>query len=65
MCLPILHLTNLKHLHIAFCPNLKERYAEGSGVEWLQSAHVPNIRINGICIQGGEDSDDFVDSEDI
>ena len=69
MCLPILHLTNLKHLHIAFCPNLEERYAEGSGVEWFQIAHVPNIRINGKYIQGkdSEDSDNFdsFDFEDV
>ena len=69
MYLPILHLTNLKHLHIAFCPNLEERYAEGSGVEWFQIAHVPNIRINGKYIQGkdSEDSDNFdsFDFEDV
>ena len=63
MSLPIPHLTNLKHLHIARCPNLEERYAKGSGVEWFQIAHVPNIRIDEAYNQGGEDSDDFEDSE--
>ena len=61
MSLPIPHLTNLKHLHIDDCPNLEERYAEESGVEWSEIAHVPNIRINGIYIKenDSEDSGDF------
>ena len=57
MYLPILHLTNLKHLHIDFCRNLEKSCAEGNGAEWLQIAHIPNIKINGEYIQGGEDSD--------
>ena len=64
MSLPIPHLTNLKHLHIDYCPNLEERYAEESGVEWSEIAHVPNIRIDGEYIQEREDFDDFKDSED-
>ncbi|KAK9997662.1 hypothetical protein SO802_022348 [Lithocarpus litseifolius] len=70
MCLPILHLTDIKHLHIAFCPNLEKRCADGSSAEWGQIAHIPNIKINGKYIQGGEDSDysedfdEFDDSED-
>ncbi|KAF3947412.1 hypothetical protein CMV_026450 [Castanea mollissima] len=52
MYLPILHLTNLKHLRIDNCRNLEERCAEGSGAEWFQIGHVPNIRINGKYIQG-------------
>ena len=61
MYLPILHLTNLKHLHIDDCRNLEKRCAEGSGIEWFQIAHVPNIRINGKYIQGkdSEDSNNF------
>uniref|UniRef100_A0A7N2MTX8 Rx N-terminal domain-containing protein n=1 Tax=Quercus lobata TaxID=97700 RepID=A0A7N2MTX8_QUELO len=61
MDLPILHLTNLKHLHIDDCRNLEKRCAEGSSVEWFQIAHVPNIRIKGKYIQGkdSEDSDNF------
>ncbi|XP_065617753.1 putative disease resistance protein RGA4 isoform X1 [Quercus suber] len=57
MYLPILNLTNLKHLHIDKCRNLKKRCAEGSGVEWFQIAHVPNIRIDGEYIKRGEDSE--------
>ena len=63
MSLPIPHLTNLKYLHIDYCPNLEKRCAEGSGAEWLQIAHIPNIKINGKYIKG-KDSDDFKDSED-
>ncbi|XP_030970562.1 disease resistance protein RGA2-like [Quercus lobata] len=65
MYLPILHLTNLKHLHIDDCRNLEKRCAEGSGAEWFQIAHIPNIQINGIYIQGkdSEDSDNFHDSD--
>ncbi|KAF3957357.1 hypothetical protein CMV_017630 [Castanea mollissima] len=58
MYLPILHLTNLKHLRIDNCRNLEERCAEGSGAEWFQIGHVPNIRINGKYIQG-KDFDNF------
>ncbi|XP_075661972.1 disease resistance protein RGA2-like [Castanea sativa] len=58
MYLPILHLTNLKHLRIDNCRNLEDRCAEGSGAEWFQIGHVPNIRINGKYIQG-KDFDDF------
>ena len=43
MCLPILHLSNLKHLHIDDCRNLEKICAEGSGTEWFQIAHVPNF----------------------
>ena len=57
MCLPILYLTNLKHLYIDDCPNLEKRCAEGSGDEWFQIFHIPNIKIDGIYIQRGEDSD--------
>ena len=70
MCLPILQLTNLKHLHIDDCRNLEKRCVEGSGAEWFQIAHVPNIRIDGKYIKrkGSEDSeyeesDDDYDSE--
>ena len=59
MYLPILHLTNLKHLDIYHCRNLEKRRAEGSGAEWFQIAHVPNIRINGKYIKRGEDSEGF------
>ena len=58
MYLPILHLSNLKYLYIYDCRNLEKRYAKGSGAEWFQIAHVPNININGKCIQGN-DSDNF------
>ena len=58
MYLPILHLSNLKYLYIYDCRNLEKRYAKGSGAEWFQIAHVPNININGKCIQG-KDSDNF------
>ena len=61
MSLPIPHLTNLKHLHIDYCPSLEERYAEGSGVEWF---NIPDIKINGKYIKGGEDSGDFEDFVD-
>ena len=64
MCLPILHFTNLKHLHIAYCPNLEKRCADGSSTEWLKMTHIPNIKINGKYIQGGEDSDDSEDFDD-
>ncbi|XP_075661639.1 putative disease resistance protein RGA4 [Castanea sativa] len=67
MYLPILDLTNLKHLHIDRCRNFGKRCAEGSGAEWFQIAHVPNIIIDGEYIQGGEDSDgskDYNDFED-
>ncbi|KAF3944272.1 hypothetical protein CMV_029242 [Castanea mollissima] len=57
MYLPILDDNNLKHLHIDRCRNLGKRFAEGSGAEWLQIAHVPNIRIDGEYIQGEEDVD--------
>uniref|UniRef100_A0A7N2MSL1 BED-type domain-containing protein n=2 Tax=Quercus lobata TaxID=97700 RepID=A0A7N2MSL1_QUELO len=52
MRLPILGLTNLKHLHIAYCPNLEKRCAEGSGAEWFKIAHIPNIKINRKYIKG-------------
>ncbi|KAK9997671.1 hypothetical protein SO802_022357 [Lithocarpus litseifolius] len=70
MCLPILHLTDLKHLHIAGCPNFEEICADGSSEEWFKIAHVPNIIIDGAYIQGEEDSydsedfDKYDDSED-
>ncbi|KAK4566161.1 hypothetical protein RGQ29_002397 [Quercus rubra] len=64
MCLPILRFTNLKHLYIAYCPNLEKRCANGSNAEWLKIAHIPNIKINGKYIQGGEDSDDSEDFDD-
>ncbi|KAL4631766.1 hypothetical protein ACB092_04G002100 [Castanea dentata] len=64
MYLPILDLTNLKHLHIDCCRNLGKRCAGWSGAEWFQIAHVPNIRIDGVYIQGGEDSDDSKDYND-
>ena len=63
MYLPILQLTNLKHLHIDRCRNLKERCAEGSGAEWFQIAHIPNIKINEKYIKG-KDSEDFDDHDD-
>ncbi|XP_075662108.1 uncharacterized protein LOC142631709 [Castanea sativa] len=67
MYLPILHLTNLKDLRIFHCRNLEKRYAEGSGAEWLQIAHVPNIRIDEKRIQGNnsEDSDSFHDYDEV
>ncbi|XP_075661640.1 putative disease resistance protein RGA4 [Castanea sativa] len=58
MYLPILDLTNLKHLHIDRCRNFGKIFAEWSGAEWFQIAHVPNIIIDGEYIQGGEDSED-------
>ena len=58
MCLPILRFTNLKHLYIAYCPNLEKRCANGSNAEWLKIAHIPNIKINGKYIQGN-DSEGF------
>ena len=61
MYLPILHLTDLKHLHIAFCPNLEKRCEDGSGEEWFKIAHIPNIKIYGDFIKWGEDSDDSED----
>ena len=61
MYLPVLQLTNLKHLHIDRCRNLKKRCAEGSGAEWFQIAHIPNIKIYGDFIKWGEDSDDSED----
>ncbi|KAL4631901.1 hypothetical protein ACB092_04G012100 [Castanea dentata] len=66
MYLPILHLTNLKHLHIFYCRNLKKRYAKGSGAEWLQIAHVPNISIDRERIQGNNSkhSDSFFNYDD-
>ena len=63
MYLPILQLTNLKHLHIDRCRNLKERCAEGSGAEWFQIAHIPNIKINEKYIKGFDDHDDFDDED--
>ena len=64
MYLPILHLTNLKHLRIDYCCNLEKRCAKGSGAEWLQIAHIPNIKVHGEYIQGkdSEDSNNFFDS---
>uniref|UniRef100_A0A7N2MTG7 Rx N-terminal domain-containing protein n=1 Tax=Quercus lobata TaxID=97700 RepID=A0A7N2MTG7_QUELO len=61
MSLPIPHLTNLKHLNIAFCPNLEKRCADGSGAEWFKIAHIPNIKINGKYIpeKDSEDSEEF------
>ena len=67
MYLPFLHLTDLKHLHIAFCPNLEERCEDMGSEQWVKIANIPNIKINGDFIKGGEDSDDsedFDDSED-
>ena len=66
MYLPILHLTNLKHLHIDDCCNLKKRCVEGSGAKWFQIAHIPNIKISGKYIEGkdSEDSGDFDDYDD-
>ena len=64
MYLPVLQLTNLKHLRIHDCRNLKERCAEGSAAEWFQIAHIPNIIIDGKYIQRGEDSDDFEDYDE-
>ena len=58
MYLPMFHLTKSKHLHIADCPNLEKRCVEGSGKEWFQISHIPNIKINGKYIQG-KDSEDF------
>ncbi|XP_050258071.1 putative disease resistance RPP13-like protein 1 isoform X1 [Quercus robur] len=55
----LLHLINLNHLHITDCPNLEERYAE-----WFQISQIPNIKINGKYIKGGEDSGDSEDSDD-
>ena len=52
MYLPILHLTNLKHLLIDDCCTLEKRCAEGSGAEWFEVAHVPNINISGKYIHG-------------
>ena len=63
MYLPILQLTNLKHLHIHRCRNLKKRCAEGSSAEWFQIAHIPNIKINEKCIKG-KDSVDFDGSDE-
>ena len=60
MYLPMFHLTKSKHQHIADCPNLEKRCSEGSGKEWFQISHVPNIKINGKYIQG-KDSEDFED----
>ena len=57
MYLPMFHLTKSKHLHIADCSNLEKRFAEGSGEEWFQISHIPNIKINGKYIQG-KDSED-------
>ena len=56
--LPILHLTNLKHLHIDDCCNLEKRCVEGSSAKWFQIAHIPNIKINGKYIEG-KDSEDW------
>ena len=64
MYLPILQLTNLKHLHIDDCRNLEKRCAEGSGAEWFQIAHIPNIKINEKYIKG-KDSEDFDDHDDL
>ncbi|KAK7824598.1 putative disease resistance protein rga4 [Quercus suber] len=66
MYLPILHLTDLKHLHIARCPNLEKRCAEESSAEWLQMPHIRNIKINEKYIKGkdSEDSEDFDDYDD-
>nr|POE68526.1 putative disease resistance protein rga4 [Quercus suber] len=66
MYLPILHLTDLKHLHIAYCPNLEKRCAEESSAEWLQMPHIRNIKINEKYIKGkdSEDSEDFYDYDD-
>uniref|UniRef100_A0A7N2RCR3 Disease resistance protein n=2 Tax=Quercus lobata TaxID=97700 RepID=A0A7N2RCR3_QUELO len=63
MCHPILDLTNLKHLHIACCPNLAKRCADGSSAEWFKIALIPNIKFNGKYIKGkdSEDSEDFYD----
>ncbi|KAK4566063.1 hypothetical protein RGQ29_002314 [Quercus rubra] len=63
MYLPILHLTNLKHLQIDLCRNFKKRCAEGSGAVWFQIAHIPNIKINKKCIKG-KDSVDFDDYDE-
>ena len=66
MYLPILHLADLNHLHIAFCPNLEKRCADVSGAEWFKIAHIPYIKINGKYIKGkdSEDSEDFDDYDD-
>uniref|UniRef100_A0A7N2RCN4 Uncharacterized protein n=2 Tax=Quercus lobata TaxID=97700 RepID=A0A7N2RCN4_QUELO len=66
MYLPILHLTDLKHLHIARCPNLEKRCVEESSAEWLQMPHIRNIKINEKYIKGkdSEDSEDFDDYDD-
>ena len=63
MYLPMFHHTKSKHLRIADCPNLEKRCAGGSGKEWFQISHIPNIKINGKYIQG-KDSEDSEDDRD-
>ena len=38
-------LTKLKELYIRDCPELKERCAKESGIEWSKIAHIPRIEI--------------------
>ena len=63
MHLPIHDCRNLKHLRIDDCRNLEKRCVEGSGAEWFQIAHIPNIKINEKYIKG-KDSEDFDDHDD-
>ncbi|KAI9161619.1 hypothetical protein LWI28_019116 [Acer negundo] len=43
-------LTTLEKIEIEGCPTLSERCQQGSGEDWPQIAHVPNIRLDGHLI---------------
>ena len=43
-------LTTLEEIEIKGCPTLGERCEQGSGEDWPQIAHVPNIRLDGDLI---------------
>ncbi|TXG70365.1 hypothetical protein EZV62_005300 [Acer yangbiense] len=43
-------LTTLEYIEIWGCPTLSERCEQGSGEDWPQIAHVPNITLDGHLI---------------
>lgn len=45
-------LTALKRMEIKSCPFIRERYNKDVGADWQKIAHIPNIVIDGVVIQG-------------
>lgn len=45
-------LTALKRLEIKSCPFIRERSNKDVGADWQKIAHIPNIVIDDVVIQG-------------